>query len=106
MSERSTPNLIVCWVYLKKNKGIIKGGHTTLWKVVYEMGFRYKKHENRRYIYEQSKIIQQRHDYLCRLRKNRSSTEDRPVVYLNETWVNAHHGRDTMWVDGEGWKHG
>ena len=70
-----------------------------------EMGFCYKKHENRRYIYEPPRII---HDYLRRLRKNRSPTEYRPVVYLNETWVNAHHGHDTMWVDGDGeagWKH-
>lgn len=36
-------------------------------------------------------------------RKKRKSTEkllghseDRPVVYLDETWDNAHHGRDTM----------
>ena len=31
------------------------------------------------------------------------------MVYLDETWVNAHHGRDTgtMWVDADGeggWK--
>ena len=48
-----------------KAKEFFKGGHTTLWKVVCEMGFRYKKHENRRYIYEQPRIIQQWHDYLC-----------------------------------------
>ena len=69
------------------------------------MGFRYRKHENKRYIYEQPRIIQQRHDCLRRLRKNRQ--EQRPVVYLDETWVNAHHGRDTLWVDKDGtagWK--
>ena len=90
-----------------KAKELFKGGRTTLWKVVREMGFCYKKHENRRYIYEQPRIIQQWHDYLRRLRKNRSPTEDRPMVYLDETWVNAHHGRDTMWVDDDGeagWK--
>ena len=62
-------------------------------------------HENKRYIYEQPRIIQQQHDYLRCLWRNR--TEDRPVVYLDETWVNAHHGRDTMWVDTDGeagWK--
>ena len=29
------------------------------------------------------------------------------MVYLDETWVNAHHGRDTMCVDQDGtagWK--
>ena len=24
------------------------------------------------------------------------------MVYLDETWVNAHHGCDTMWVDVDG----
>ena len=30
------------------------------------------------------------------------------MVYLDETWVNAHHGHNTMWVDADGeagWKH-
>ena len=33
-----------------KAKELFKGGHTTLWKVAHEIGFRYKKHENRHYI--------------------------------------------------------
>ena len=102
MSERSAPHLIACWVY-SKAKELFIGGHTTLWKVVREMGFHYKKHEKGA---EQPRTIQQWHDYLCRLRKNHSPTEDHPVVYL-ETWVNAHHRQDTMWVDGDGdagWK--
>ena len=71
------------------------------------MGFRYKKHENKKYIYEQPRVIQQRHDYLRHLHRNRNPAENRPVVYLDETWVNARHGRDTMWVDADGeggWK--
>ena len=89
-----------------KAEDLFKGCCTTLWKVLHEIGFCHKKHENKRYIYEQLRIIQQRHDYLHRLQRN--CTEDHPVVYLDETWVNAHHGRDTMWVDTDGeagWKH-
>ena len=88
-----------------KSRGVFSGGRTTLRLVLREMGFRYKRHENKRYIYEQPQVIQQRHDYLRRLHRNKQ--EQRPVVYLDETWVNAHHGRDTMWVDGDGtagWK--
>ena len=88
-----------------KSRGVFCGGHTTLRLVLREMGFCYKRHENKRYIYEQPRIIQQRHDYLRHLHRNRQ--EQRPVVYLDETWVNAHHGRDTMWVDCDGtagWK--
>ena len=90
-----------------KDKNLFQGGRTTLWKVLREMGFRHKKYQNKQYIYEQPRVIQQRHDYLRRLRRNHGPAESRPVVYLDETWVHAHHGRDTMWVDADGqagWK--
>jgi hypothetical protein len=31
------------------------------------------------------------------MRQNRN--DKRPVVYLDETWANAHDGRDTAWVE-------
>ena len=84
-----------------KSRDVFTGGRTTLWQVLREMGFRYRKHENKRYIYEQPRVIQRRHDYLRRLRRNR--VEQRPVMYLDETWVNAHHGRDMYHVGRPGW---
>ena len=57
----------------------------------------YKKVDNRRHYYEQPRIIQQRHEYLQRMRKNR--IEKRPVVYLDETWANAHDGKACAWVE-------
>ena len=66
---------------MEKLKGnLFKGHRTTLWKILHEMGFRYKKHENKKYIYEQPRVIQQRHDYLRRLHRNRNPAENRPVV--------------------------
>ena len=47
-----------------KGNNLFKGHRTTLWKILREMGFHYKKHENKKYIYEQPRVIQQRHDYL------------------------------------------
>ena len=41
--------------------------------------YRYKRVDYRRY-------------YLCRMMKNRQ--ENRAVVYLDETWANAHDGKD------------
>ena len=35
--------------------------------------------------------------YLRRMRKN--CEEKRPVIYLDETWANAHDGKDCAWVD-------
>ena len=42
-------------------------------------------------------LLVQRHAYLRRMRTNRQ--ENRPVVYLHETWVNAHDGKDCAWVE-------
>ena len=54
-----------------KEKGIISGERTTLWRVIRKMGFKYKKVNDKRYIYEQPRIIVWRHEYLRRLRRNR-----------------------------------
>ena len=81
-----------------------------LHRVLKDMGFMYKVINNKRYLvhntsliltvrayYEQPRIVHQRHSYLRRMRQNR--TEGRPVVYLDETWCNAHDGKDKAWVE-------
>ncbi len=52
---------------------------------------------NFRHYYEQPKVIEQRHAYLRRMRQNRE--EKQHVVYLDETWANAHDGKDKAWVE-------
>ena len=54
---------------------------------------------DKRYIYEQARIIVQRHKYLRRLRRNRR--ERRPVVYLDETWANVCDGVEKMWLEDD-----
>ena len=67
-------------------------------KVLRSMGFKYKVREDgKRYVYEQSRVIQQRNDFLRRMRKNR--LEARPEVYLDETWANLHAAPERIWVD-------
>ena len=50
-------------------------------------------------MYEQPRIIVQRHEYLRRMRRNRR--EGRPVVYLDETWANARDSVEKMWVEDD-----
>ena len=69
-----------------KQKGLFGGKRATLWIILRKMGFKHKKVNDKRYIYEQPSIIYQRHAYLRRMRVNRR--EGRPVVYLDETWAN------------------
>ena len=91
-----------------KVKQLFPGGRSSLHKLVREMGFRYRKHENKRYILEQPHITEQRHKYLREMRANRSSEHPKPTIFLDETWCNSRHGRTHMWVDAdgkEGFKH-
>ena len=80
-----------------KEKELFDGGRISLWKLLRKMGFRYKKVNDKRYVYEQPRIIQQRHQFLRRMRRNRR--EGRPVVYTDETWANAHDGHEKTWVE-------
>ena len=57
---------------LVKEKEIFRGGRSTLYKLLCEMGFKYRQHENKRYIYEQPCIIQQRHSYLRAMQANKN----------------------------------
>ena len=36
------------------------------------------------------------------MKANRESPHPRPVIYLDETWCNARHSRNRMWVDNDG----
>ena len=51
-------------------------------------------------IYEQPRVIEQRHQYLRRMRRNRE--ERRPEVFLDETWTNSHAAPEKLWVDRDG----
>ena len=80
-----------------KDKELFCAGRTTLWKLLGKLGFRYKTIDNKKYVYEQPKIILWRHKYLRRMRKNRRNK--RHVVYLDEIWANAHDGHKKSWVE-------
>ena len=83
-----------------------RGGRFCMWHVLRELGFSYKKRDGKQYIYEQRNIIQHRHAYLQTVRKLRQdNTHD--LIDTDETWVNAHHTNEHIWVDSDGkggWK--
>ena len=78
---------------------IFSGKRTKLRELLKDMGFNYWKQDNRRYYYEQPRIIEQRHTYLRRVMQNRA--DKRPVIYLDETWANSHDGKDLAWVEDD-----
>ena len=81
------------------------GGRYCMWRVLQQMGFTYKKRDNKKYVYEQPNILEQRHTYLRSIRKLRQQNVN--LIYTDETWVNAHHNNEYIWVDSDGsggWK--
>ena len=82
------------------------GGRFCMWRVLQELGFSYKKRDNKQFIYEQQNIVEQRHTYLRTIRKLRNEN-NYDLIYTDETWVNAHHTNEYIWFDSDGkggWK--
>jgi hypothetical protein len=74
-----------------KEKDLFCGEKTSLHRAMKDMGYRHKKVNEKRKYYEQPRITK-RHAYLRRMRKNRE--DNKPVVYLDETWFNAHDSKE------------
>ena len=96
ISSMTRGPILLCASFVLKERGLLSAGRTSLWKLLRKIGFSYRK-INKRYVYEQHKIINWRHKYLHRLRRNRS--EGKTVIYLDEMWANAHDGHDRTWVE-------
>ena len=82
-----------------RDADLFDGKRTVLREILKDMGFNYKKIDNRRHYFEQPRIVQQRHTYLRRMMQNRA--DRRSVVYLDETWANSHDGKNLAWVEDD-----
>ena len=68
------------------------------WKLMKSMGFRYKKTKgNCEIVMEKPDIVAHRHRYLRAIRE--LLTSGRPIVFLDETWINAHYTVSSRWYD-------
>ncbi|XP_052680568.1 uncharacterized protein LOC128161331 isoform X2 [Crassostrea angulata] len=71
---------------------------SSLGRLVKDLGFRfYKAGSNQRYTGDRNDIVSMRHTYPRSIRKFRE--EGRPIVYLDETWLNTNHVARGDWVD-------
>ncbi|XP_065831984.1 uncharacterized protein [Oscarella lobularis] len=88
-----------------RQKGVFEGGRTALAMLLKNIGFRHCKRNDKVYFYERPEIIRQRHSFLRSIKKYRE--EGRPLVFLDETWANAHISKERIWLDDSGrggWK--
>ena len=56
-----------------------------------------KKMKGNRIMMEKQEIVAKRHTFLQEIRE--LSDSDCPIVYLDETWANAHHTVTSKWYD-------
>ncbi|XP_025192691.1 uncharacterized protein LOC112592757 [Melanaphis sacchari] len=94
--EYPTAQLILNVV--KKKKTNYTGCVRSMQRLLKNLKFSYKKcNDGRMFLMERNDIIALRCKFLrqmCTLRENK---DDRPMVYLDETWVNQNHSRTLIW---------
>jgi hypothetical protein len=72
---------------------------TSLAKLLKNIGFTYKKDDNRRALMEKPYVVTQRRKFLKKYMDNFASTNPKKVVVLDETWVYANGSVRKSWQD-------
>uniref|UniRef100_A0A2S2NGI9 Tc1-like transposase DDE domain-containing protein n=1 Tax=Schizaphis graminum TaxID=13262 RepID=A0A2S2NGI9_SCHGA len=69
-----------------------KGSVKSVERLIYNLGFRFRKcDDGRKFLTEKGKIVVDRLDFLRKMRDIRSKTPNKPIFYLDETWLNQYH---------------
>ena len=77
----------------KEIEDTIKTSKSTLTLTLLDLGYKYKKSgDNRKLLYDQRSVINDRCNYLRTIRKFREDGYE--IVYLDETWVNQVTGQN------------
>ena len=67
---------------------------------MHNIGFTYKTNNfNRKFLMERAEIVAKRNDFLFKMKDARET--GRPIIYLDETWVNVNLTRDKMWINDD-----
>ncbi|GBO98522.1 hypothetical protein EVAR_114_1 [Eumeta japonica] len=78
------------------------GQRETLRKLLYKLGFRFKKTKsNRKVLMERNEVSAWRAKYLREVDKNNISPNPQPLIYLDETYIHSSHTSGKCW-QGEG----
>ena len=91
-------NITLCKLrqHLKDNNDLCVGKFK-IWKALHHLGFRYRKVDgNRRVLTERHDIVNQRINFLRKIRSRRE--EGSTIVYLDETWIDSHHYPSYQWA--------
>jgi transposase len=80
---------------LLNERDIFHGSISTLSIVLKNIGFKWKKINNRKFLMEKPEIMNMRFEFLNEI----SKTVFEEVVFIDETWVNAGHVKTKAWID-------
>lgn len=69
----------------------------TMRRILLDIGFRFEKRKHRDLLIDREDIIVWRRSYLRAIREFRR--QGRTIYYTDETWVNAGHTKEKVWVD-------
>jgi hypothetical protein len=80
-------------------KYIYEHKRSSLALLLKNLGFSYKKDDNRRALMEKPHVVALRKNFLSKFMKNAESSERKPCVFLDETWVFANGTVRRSWQD-------
>lgn len=98
ITEKRLPTAKLLQIALKE-KIDFTGSVSSVIKILKKLGFKWKRAQNnRRLLIEKSEIREKRISYLQAIKKYRS--ENRPIVYMDESYVCTSHFANKVWSDG------
>lgn len=76
------------------------GSNTSIWRILKNLGFKYKKsNDGRNFLMERNDIVAARIKFLRKMHNIRNESSPRPIIYLDETWINQNHSKQYIWQD-------
>lgn len=74
------------------------GSVKSMWIILKSLGFTYKMcNDGRKFLMERNDIVAARTTFLRKMHNIRNEQSPRPIIYLDETWVNQNHSRKYIW---------
>jgi transposase len=70
---------------------------TSLWRIVSQMGFKYKRINKRQVLMESQRLQKWRYEYITKIREYRLLS--RSIIYPDETWFDTHETPSKRWSD-------
>lgn len=82
-----------------KAKEVVDVGKTSLKTVLHDIGFKFKKDDNRRVLVERLHIASMRSLFLRKYINNMNCPLSRELVFIDETWIYAKGSQTRSWQD-------